>query len=779
VAGSTFTLPGGVTPTTVGVTDNDTLFTDGDNGQQLVEGVTLNGTFVPAGETLEIEYSYSVQDSSGNVINIFAVEQSSSSVVGFISDQPLTLDETYTFIERTSTNPEIPYGNIATAYFDPAAVVAPPTGVGDDAVGGADVITGGDGADSLFGGAGADSLSGGDGNDLIEGGDTAGSFVYVQSFDDGTLNGWQLDDVGDGTLTASATAGVGGTGGLVFDDAQGDQEFLRAPQEFLDALPGSGDLTAATLSFDLRYSSETAFTPVNSIVITGDGQTITLPYTLASGQAGQFQTVTVDLLDAAAAGVTEARLQEILANITDLQIAIDVNVGFPAGDEVFIDNITLAATTAQDDNDTLLGGAGADTLLGEAGDDSLSGDAGSDSLSGGDGDDLLSGGADADILEGGQGSDTFLLSDGFGNDTITGGEDVDGLDVDVIDASGVTTGGVTVSVTDEAGSVLLGSDSVAFSDIESFTLTDQADSFTAFGNSAVTVDGGDGDDTIREGNGDNLVDGGAGSDRFIIGFGTSTIIGGEDGDGSDRDILSAFEANDGVSVIFDGTEQGSYTDNSDSDSGTFSEIEGVNGSNQADTIDASLDNSAGLTLSGAGGDDSVVGGSGEDFISGGAGADTLTGGAGGDALVGDEGDDVIDGGAGADFIEGGAGNDLLTGGDGDDFFSYLVGDGLDTITDFNTGNTGTLNDNDSSNNDFIDLSAFFDNIAELQDDYDDDGVLNQSNAGNIVWGQVVDYSDNTSFDTDGIEGNEGIVFDGGVPDGSFFTVENTGVICFA
>ena len=83
-------------------------------------------------------------------------------------------------------------------------------------------------------------------------------------------------------------------------------------------------------------------------------------------------------------------------------------------------------------------------------------------------------------------------------------------------------------------------------------------------------------------------------------------------------------------------------------------------------------------------------------------------------------------------------------------------DGLDTITDFNFGNSGTLDDGDLTNNDFIDLSGFYDNIAELQDDFADDGVLNQSNSGNIVWGQVVDYSDNTSFDTDGTPGNEGI-----------------------
>ncbi|MCG6902684.1 MAG: Hint domain-containing protein [Rhodobacter sp.] len=116
----------------------------------------------------------------------------------------------------------------------------------------------------------------------------------------------------------------------------------------------------------------------------------------------------------------------------------------------------------------------------------------------------------------------------------------------------------------------------------------------------------------------------------------------------------------------------------------------------------------------------------------------------------------------------GAGDDVLTGGDGDDIFVYAPGDGNDTITDFNTGNTGALNDGDANNNDFIDLSGFYDHISELHADQADDGILNQSNDG--VDG--VDYSDNDQF------GSGSLTFTGASADGSFFTVENTNVVCF-
>ncbi len=212
----------------------------------------------------------------------------------------------------------------------------------------------------------------------------------------------------------------------------------------------------------------------------------------------------------------------------------------------------------------------------------------------------------------------------------------------------------------------------------------------------------------------------------------------------------------------------------------------------ADTVEGGI---GADSIDGGGGRDSLLGEDGDDIIDGGGGADTILGGDGNDtiegggnggaddSLFGGAGDDVItdegnatsndtiDGGAGNDTIDAGRGNDSVTGGGDDDTFLYSVGDGNDIITDFNSGNTGSISDGDGGNNDFIDLTQFYDNLSELYADQADDGILNQSNSIDTK-GRSVDYSDNSSF------GTGSLTFTGGAGDNTFFTQDNTGVVCF-
>ncbi|MDY7024574.1 MAG: glycerophosphodiester phosphodiesterase, partial [Cyanobacteriota bacterium] len=81
---------------------------------------------------------------------------------------------------------------------------------------------------------------------------------------------------------------------------------------------------------------------------------------------------------------------------------------------------------------------------------------------------------------------------------------------------------------------------------------------------------------------------------------------------------------------------------------------------------------------------------GNDTISGGDGDDNIGGKSGDDQLFGDDGDDEIWGDDGDDLIRGGLGDDILTGddfsgGQGSDTFVLAMGEGTDTITDFEVG----------------------------------------------------------------------------------------------
>ena len=142
------------------------------------------------------------------------------------------------------------------------------------------------------------------------------------------------------------------------------------------------------------------------------------------------------------------------------------------------------------------------------------------------------------------------------------------------------------------------------------------------------------------------------------------------------------------------------------------------------------------------------------------GNDALSGGGGRDTIVGDGGDDTISGGGGNDVVDGGASDDILTGGTGDDTYVCTAGSGDDTITDFNDGNTGSDTDGTQTNNDFIDLSAYYTNLNEIRADLEDDNILNQS---------VGDFSDNTAL-------GGSITFTSTAREG--LTFDNTNVACF-
>ncbi|NEP63536.1 MAG: calcium-binding protein, partial [Symploca sp. SIO2G7] len=82
-----------------------------------------------------------------------------------------------------------------------------------------------------------------------------------------------------------------------------------------------------------------------------------------------------------------------------------------------------------------------------------------------------------------------------------------------------------------------------------------------------------------------------------------------------------------------------------------------------------------------GGNDIIFGGDGNDRIGGKAGDDILSGDAGDDIIWGDDGNDILMGVTGDDILVGDNGSD----GSGSDLFVFGLGDGTDTVLDFEVG----------------------------------------------------------------------------------------------
>ena len=148
-------------------------------------------------------------------------------------------------------------------------------------------------------------------------------------------------------------------------------------------------------------------------------------------------------------------------------------------------------------------------------------------------------------------------------------------------------------------------------------------------------------------------------------------------------------------------------------------------------------------------------------------------------------DDILSGGAGDDEIDGGEGDDTLTGGAGDDVFIELAGQGADTITDFNVGNTGSIGDGDQGNNDFVDLEPFF-NAATLAavNNSDVDPSNDFKNALEMLRADAADGKidgiigvDDYTAEIGGVdlELQDGA---GGSVTGTDLTFDNTNVVCF-
>ncbi len=523
----------------------------------------------------------------------------------------------------------------------------------DDAMGGST------GNDTIDAAAGDDTVAGEEGNDIIDGGD-GNDVLYgdmAEGFDQGVdatplildINNRESvsHDGGNGSVgdyavfrdVATLADGSKVWGKLVlvdksnpnmsvkFDtfrgaeillngDSSGDQASFRL--EFFDPATGNPVYLNSTATFndidDNRSGGHHhSHSDPEAVIIDGNS------FTSYGVSADSSLTTNVDGNTVTATGSEQNNYQDqdawFSAQFEDrssIEFTLqtrDGGAGFTLSGNVIDDAIV---TPIEQGNDTILAGDGNDFVYGQDGNDALYGDAGNDHLDGGEGDDLMEGGVGNDTLIGGEGGDTIAggegddyieggagddyLTTGLGNDTLIGGEGDDTLKNSAGDDSLV--GGV-------------GNDSIVATD----------------GND--TLEGGEGNDTMYGGNDNDLLVGGAGDDlmfgeadmdvfRMSDGFGNDTLSGGEAG--VDYDSIDLTNVTSGLTVTYTGDEAGRITDGSDTI--TFSEIEGLDLTDQADFVDGSAD-SAGLSIDAGGGDDTIKMGSGGDLVTGGAGYDQI------------------------------------------------------------------------------------------------------------------------------------------------------------
>jgi Ca2+-binding RTX toxin-like protein len=324
-------------------------------------------------------------------------------------------------------------------------------------------------------------------------------------------------------------------------------------------------------------------------------------------------------------------------------------------------------------NDSVYGGQENDTLNGASGNDNVAGDLGNDQINGGSGNDMLYGGAGNDILDPDIGNDTIFA--GNGNDTVSVGDSDTGDKLIYMDklqdlVSIVSTTGDHIVYlgdgNDEAEMEANAGDVQVFGDGGNDTIVGQN-----FG--ADTFDGGADDDTIAitDGSiGDKTLIGGDGSDSIFVGDTSGIPFDGilpntdvtvDAGEGDDTVEyargLALGDANDGG----DGDDQISFfsptnltlrdqslenfetvTFSGGEDSVRFADgnvAEGetmvVFGSSGYDVLDASRETDGTYELNGEDGADTLIGGALEDTLIGGFGEDVLAGGAGADQFVND------------------------------------------------------------------------------------------------------------------------------------------------
>jgi Ca2+-binding RTX toxin-like protein len=507
---------------------------------------------------------------------------------------------------------------------------------------GADTLVGTSAADRIFGLAGNDNLSGLDGDDLLDG---------------GTGNDTLVGGLGNDTFVVDST-------GDVVTEASGQGTDTVQSSVSISALASNVENLVLTGTSPLNGAGNTL-----ANIITGNSAANTLNGSTGAdtliGGAGDDIYVVDNAGDV---------LTEVAGEGTDLvQSTVSISALAPN-----VENLTLTGTAASGTgnglDNVITGNGSANTLNGGAGNDRLDGGAGNDTMAGNAGNDTYVVDSTGDVVTeaANEGIDTIETTvtlsiaslanfenltlsgtnaiNGTGNglnNVLTGNSAANTLDGGAGVDSLIGAGGNDTYVVDNTGDVVTelageGTDLVQSS--ANYTLSAYVENLTLTGANGLSGTGNGLDNVITGNSGANTLTGGAGNDRLDGGSGNDTMAGGTGND--------TYVVNVGTDVVTELSGEGTDT----IESTVTLSLAGI-----ANVENLTLTGSSGLSATGNGLDNVLLGNSGAN------------------SLTGNDGNDRLDGGAGNDTMTGGLGSDTYVVNVSTDVINESAGQGTDTV----------------------------------------------------------------------------------------------------
>ena len=406
------------------------------------------------------------------------------------------------------------------------------------------------------------------------------------------------------------------------------------------------------------------------------------------------------------------------------------------------EDIVFTGTSA---SETITGGVGDDTLDGNGGNDTIYGGPGNDYININNATNTVHGGTGNDYINGSSGNDTYHYNRGDGFDTIV---EYNGSNDKIIFGEGITRENLSFYADRNSLRILIDNDEnqgililnhfetdakhmeyIEFADGTTIDLSQGIPFAQTNGNDILngangddhynggsgndylkayagndilsgdagndTVYGDDGDDILTGGTGNDYLEGGRGTDTYIYNLGDGFDVinnydyynSGNDkiqfGQGISLSDLTFKVDGSSLRININGDEKQGLLLQRHQDGGDYrmGKLEFADGSvfdlntngftyHQTDQKD---------NLSGTGYDDIIYLNAGNDTAHGNNGNDTIYGGTGLDHLYGDGSNDILVGGTGDDYLEGGREEDT---------YIYNLGDGFDTINNYDYYNSG-------------------------------------------------------------------------------------------